>query len=595
MAYAAVAHAAGHDRARWLRLGLWPLGFALTGGLAAATVAAGIGEIATPANIAFLVVIGLSFHLSGMIAWTHRPQNRIGPLLVAVGFAWTLSIGLTAIDNSAAHTAGGIFGPLYIVICAHLIVAFPTGRLETPLRRWVVGLGYLDVTILNFIWLLFESQRKCDECPANAVLAFPNHNVANALSTLEQAAGAGLSLIAVGIMVAGFRRASDAWRRAYAPVLVVGGVAFASLVVQLIDQTLGGPVGDPLRWLFWSLFALVPVAFVFGLFRVRLARTAVAPLMLELGEARTHHAVRDALSRAVDDAELEIVYWRADEQRYIDAAGQAVTLPSTPSRRVAHAVVHDRTHIGALLVDEAVRDSELLDAVCAAAALALENQQLQAELRARIEELRASRARVVDAATHERRTIERNLHDGAQQRLVALSLTLRMTQSQLETDPTSAAELLDEATDQLAVAIDELRELARGIHPAVLSDRGLEPALQALCARATMPINLHMGLSDRLPPSIEVAAYYTVAEALTNVAKYAQADSVNVSISRDNGTARVEVVDDGVGGADPDAGSGLAGLADRIEALEGKLVIASPPGSGTRLRAEIPIGTRSQH
>ena len=130
----------------------------------------------------------------------------------------------------------------------------------------------------------------------------------------------------------GFRRASDAWRRAYAPVLVVGGVAFASLVVQLIDQTLGGPVGDPLRWLFWSLFALVPVAFVFGLFRVRLARTAVAPLMLELGEARTHHAVRDALSRAVDDAELEIVYWRADEQRYIDAAGQAVTLPSTPSR-----------------------------------------------------------------------------------------------------------------------------------------------------------------------------------------------------------------------------------------------------------------------
>ena len=168
-----------------------------------------------------------------------------------------------------------------------------------------------------------------------------------------------------------------------------------------------------------------------------------------------------------------------------------------------------------------------------------------------------------------------------------------MAHSNLETAPSSAAAFLEEATDQLALAIDELRELARGIHPAVLSDRGLEPALQALCARATMPINLNVGLNDRLPHSIEVAAYYTVAEALTNVAKYARAESVDVLVSRVNGTARVEIVDDGVGGAEPGVGSGLAGLADRIEALEGKLHIASPRGSGTRLRADIPIASPS--
>jgi len=227
--------------------------------------------------------------------------------------------------------------------------------------------------------------------------------------------------------------------------------------------------------------------------------------------------------------------------------------------------------------------------VCAAAALALENQQLQAELRARVEELHTSRARLVEAATRERSTIERNLHDGAQQRLVALSLTLRIAQGQLTSDPPAAAELLDEASEQLAAAIDELRELAGGIHPAVLSDRGLEPALEALCGRAPMPVDLSVQLDERLPPAIEVAAYYTVAEALTNVTKYARADVVAVAVSRDNGTARIMVVDDGIGGADPGSGSGILGLVDRVEALDGKLILESPPGLGTTLSAEIPI------
>jgi signal transduction histidine kinase len=206
-----------------------------------------------------------------------------------------------------------------------------------------------------------------------------------------------------------------------------------------------------------------------------------------------------------------------------------------------------------------------------------------------VEELRASRARIVEAGTHERRRLERNLHDGAQQRLVALSLTLRLAQAKLRKDPDSADELLTGAQDELTLALGELRELARGIHPAVLSDRGLAAALEALAGRAPIAVELAGVPEERLPEPIEAAAYFVIAEALTNVVKYAHATSATVSVSRDNGCAVVEVADDGIGGADPDRGTGLRGLADRVSALDGSMQLDSPAGAGTRLRAEIPV------
>jgi PAS domain S-box-containing protein len=204
-------------------------------------------------------------------------------------------------------------------------------------------------------------------------------------------------------------------------------------------------------------------------------------------------------------------------------------------------------------------------------------------------ELRASRARIVQAGDAERRRLERNLHDGAQQRLVALSLALRLAQAQVRTKPEAAEELLAASAEELSSALDELRELARGIHPAVLTDRGLPAALEALAGRAPTPVDIHVGLDDRLPANIEAAAYYVVSEALANVAKYASARSVTVSVERRNGVALVEVVDDGVGGADPTLGSGLRGLADRIAALDGTLEVTSTAGRGTTVRAEIPV------
>jgi signal transduction histidine kinase len=214
-------------------------------------------------------------------------------------------------------------------------------------------------------------------------------------------------------------------------------------------------------------------------------------------------------------------------------------------------------------------------------ALALANAEAR-------KQLTASRARIVQAGDAARRRFERNLHDGAQQRLVTLSLTLRLAQAKLAEDPAAAQTLLKASSEELASALEELRELARGLHPAILTDRGLGAALEALADRSPVPVELDSVPAGRLPPPVEAAAYYVVAESLTNVAKYADASSAHISIEQHNGYAIVQVEDDGVGGVDLDRGSGLRGLADRVEALEGRLIVSSETGRGTRVRAEIP-------
>jgi len=206
------------------------------------------------------------------------------------------------------------------------------------------------------------------------------------------------------------------------------------------------------------------------------------------------------------------------------------------------------------------------------------------------DKLAASRARIVEAGDAERRRLERNLHDGAQQLLVSLAVHLRLVEARLESDPERARQELIDARDQLGHALDELRELARGIHPAILTDGGLAPALSALATRAAVPVEITEVPGERLPEPVEAAAYYLIAEAVTNVAKHAQASHVSVSVRRADGRVLVDVVDDGVGGADADAGSGLHGLADRVEALHGRLQIDSPRGGGTRIEAQIPVG-----
>jgi signal transduction histidine kinase len=295
------------------------------------------------------------------------------------------------------------------------------------------------------------------------------------------------------------------------------------------------------------------------------------------------------LAEALGDPSLELAYWLPALDQWVDAAGEPFLLPTADPGRACTPVEHGGERVAMLVhVASVAEERELVRAVGAAAALALENERLDAELRASVQELRASRVRIVESADAARRRIERDLHDGAQQQLVTLALALRAARSRLERDPKEAGALLDAAAHDLDAAIRELRELARGIHPAVLSDRGLRAALEALAQRAPLPVEVEIRLEHRLPEQVEAAAYYVVAEAITNVAKYAQASHASVAVRRANGTATVIVRDDGVGGADPTRGSGLRGLAARVEALNGRLEIDSPPEGGTRVTAEIP-------
>jgi signal transduction histidine kinase len=265
-----------------------------------------------------------------------------------------------------------------------------------------------------------------------------------------------------------------------------------------------------------------------------------------------------------------------------------VALPAPDDGRAVTEIERDGAPVAAIVHAPALlEDRELVRTAGAAAALALENERLAAEVRAHYDDLRAASARLVAAGDAARRRIERDLHDGAQQRFVSLSVTLNLARRHAEPGSQTAS-LLDSAMTELTAGLSELRELARGIHPAVLTERGLDPALAGLAARAPLPVTISAPLDARLPPAVEAAAYFVVMEALTNVAKYASATAAEVTIQQVTGHLLIDVADDGVGGADPRAGTGLVGLADRVAAHGGRLEVESPPGGGTVVRAEMP-------
>jgi signal transduction histidine kinase len=298
--------------------------------------------------------------------------------------------------------------------------------------------------------------------------------------------------------------------------------------------------------------------------------------------------VREMLAETLGDRSLAIAYWLPDRETFVDEAGRAVELPHPGSGRGWTAVDRDGRRVAAIIHDAALDTGpELVQAAATAAGLAIDNERLKADLRARLEELRESRLRIVQAGDAARRRLERDLHDGAQQHLVSLMLDLRLLKARLGKD-SDAAPLVDEVAEKLQIALAELRELARGIHPAILTDRGLEPALRSLGDRVPVDTDIDMAIEERLPAPIEAAAYFLVAEALTNVARYAQASRARVAVRREDADVVVEVTDDGVGGARLGAGSGLRGLEDRLAALDGVLQVESEPGAGTRLTARIP-------
>jgi signal transduction histidine kinase len=568
-----------------LRVRLWLVGTAGVALALAACVATATSHHADlrGLNAALGTLIGVAFIATGLYAWSRRPDNRVGKLMVATGFAWS-AVGLSQANSPFVFSIGLAAGPLYLVFVTWLILVFPDGLVASRLARWLLIAGFVDVLVIYELGVLLDISTKDigSDVPDNLFAIIHAPGLAEVFDTMSAAIGAITIGAVVALTVRRRRDASPVVRRAGAPMLWTGLVCLSAVAISLAIGSAG--VSDIAHGVAGSAallaFLALPIAYLFGLMRSRYARAGTVSDLLAALSSRA--ALRDTLARALGDPSLRIVYWTG---RWVDREGRPVELPAEGVTEVER----NGERIGALVHDPALVDQpELVDAVAAAAALALENERLEAELRARVVELQESRAKLIEVSMSERRRLERDLHDGAQQRLVALSVQVGMAKRKLHDDPAAAEELLGRAGDELSLALEELRELARGIHPAILTDRGLEPALQALIDRAPLDVELAGAPAERLPAPVEVAAYFVVAESLTNIAKYAGAGHASVSVQRQNGHAVIEVRDDGVGGADPEAGTGLRGLADRLTIVDGRLEVVSPPGEGTLIRAKIP-------
>jgi PAS domain S-box-containing protein len=789
--------------------------------------------------IVIAVLAGLSFTIAGAFAAATRPENRTGAQMLAVGLLWSLG-ALQVTSGSLPFTIGYLLSGLAFVAFAHLILSYPTGHLR-PGDRWLVW-GVLVVVSVGPLLVTFFDPTPiptCDTCPDSAFLVDDSPRLARAAGIALALGAAALGAAFIVRLVRRYREATPPLRRVIGPVYLFTVFSLAALVASSLVATVSDSVGFVVELAALASLALIPVAFVAGVLRIRMARAGIADLAIAIGNGTP---LRDALADALGDPSLELAYWSAERERWVDEEGRTLSDPIARDAHAATFVEQRGKRVAAIIHDRTLTEQRaLVDAVAATVSIAFEKERLQAEVRAQYrfletiintvpsllsvvdtegrfrnfnravevasglddrdridgayfwdvfisdeereamierfeaaapdfaaaeyeniftdakgqerviawrtaplvdeggdvvrivaggiditdrkrrevdlqrqrdfantvadtipsfiviadrdgvivpnganrafcdafgkrpdelagmsilelvdpadelparmaivgaangvargeqetawigrdgrqltvawratpildqrgtarvlvsgmdvserrrqeEEVRASRSRIVAATDAARRRLERNLHDGAQQRLAALSLSLRLAESRLPTDPVAAAELLKAARDELARALDELRELARGLHPNVLTDRGLGPALESLVVRSPFPVEVDVP-DDRVAPAIEAAAYYVAAEALANVAKYAHAASARVRIAEDDerGEIVIEVVDDGIGGADPMHGSGLKGLEDRVAALDGMLEIHSPPGAGTRIRARIPTARR---
>jgi signal transduction histidine kinase len=327
----------------------------------------------------------------------------------------------------------------------------------------------------------------------------------------------------------------------------------------------------------------MPGAFLVGLVRERLNYGLVAEFVRTI-EGAPIGQLQAALRKVLHDPTLEIAFFQ--DGPYVGEQGEVVPLPTDGSRAILP--IGGDPPIAVVLHDVSLSEEpKLLTAASAATHLALDNARLHALVQQQLAEVRASRRRIVDAGIDQRRRLERDLHDGAQQRMLAVGIALQLLEQRLGSDNPAASEMLEEAQHELLAAIDELRELARGIHPAILTEQGLCAAIRALARRIPLPVTIDDAMSRRFPPPVEAAAYFVVSEALSNVVKHSQATNVTVRLTVVADRLRVEVVDDGVGGADPDRGSGLRGLADRAAAFEGLLSVTDARPTGTRLVVEL--------
>ncbi len=554
---------------------------------------------AAGAPIEFLVLettLGTLFVVAGLVAWERRPEALTGPILTLSGALWFAgSYALTPYEPVAGIAWS--FERYYDPLLAFLALSFPARRIPSSTARLLVGALLVAFLVRTAFRLAFV----CG-CAPGPIAALDDEAVVGASDALSSLV---IVALALGIAALAGRRAMSATPAARAvlrPVAAAGVLASLSAAYDAAELAYGRIAGQALNtlpvpwdavfaWSFFVAVALVPIGFLLGALRTRLRHGAIAPLALELDRASDSGNLERALRHALGDPSLKLLTKSRDSNDWRDSSGATLRYPALQHSRAITKLDRDGDEIAILEHDEALReDPGLIAAATAVLRLAIENERLTADVRAQLEEVRASRARLVEAAHAERKRIERDLHDGAQQRLVSVALKIQEASAEARRgSPLSPfVQRLDEASDELKSAVDELRELARGIHPAVLTEEGLGVAIAALARRSSVPVELDININGRLPAAVEATGYYVVAEALTNVSRHSRARSANVRIARRGDNLHVEIADDGTGGTDVAAGSGLRGLADRLDAVAGRLEIDSPSGGGTRLTAVIP-------
>jgi signal transduction histidine kinase len=528
---------------------LWPAGAAL--GIAAEWTYFGWGE---PRDWAPDLVTGWSLIACGLIAWSRLPDNMTGALMAATGFTWFAgnfqTTGLAGIDWLAAHALYLHRGPL-----VHLVLSYPSGRPAGRVGRTAVAVGY-GAALVTPVW----RSETATIVLAALLVAVAFHGYASAVGPERRARLLGMQ--ATGGLAA-----------------VLAGNAIARLDVPT------GAADEATLLAYEIALSAGAVALLLGLLRGSWERAAVTDLVVELGESRSG-TLMDALARELGDPTLELGFWLEEAATYVDTDGRRLELPEPGSRRAVTHIEREGRPLAVFVHDPALRDDPgLVDAVAEAARLAASNARLQADVRVRVAEVQTSRRRLVEAGDEERRRLEQRLREGAERRLVSLEQALERSRRQAGSETAARIEGTRARLEQTLV---ELHELAAGLHPRDLTDHGLAEAVASLARRSPVLVDLEIPV-ERYPVEIEAAAYFLCSEALANIAKYASAARVAVEVRAGDGILRVEVADDGVGGADPARGTGLRGLADRIEALGGTLTVESPPGEGTRLVAEIPL------
>jgi signal transduction histidine kinase len=579
-------------RGNLVRLAAGPVALAV--GLGALAVARGPGRFTTYAGgsglaAALTVATGLGLVAAGLVTAFSRPAGRIGDLAVLAGLVWFAPVWVgwdkgSPLVRSLGMLAAGFAFPLLL----HLVLAFPGGQPRGAITRALIFTVYLEAALAAIGLALFRHPFFDPDCWANCsdnrflVDSLPRlaHRIGVADRWFTAAAAAAL----VAVCAWRLRRDSGPARRTLLPValpatLLAGAIIGHAAALQRM------PLEDPSQPAFRTIFVvgcvavlLLAAGLVWVTVRMRLQRRAVARITASLGQAPPPGSLQAALAQAVGDPELRIAYWLPDAGHYVDAIGRPVAEPTAAPGRAVTALVRDGRRIAVVSHTAALPDLER--ELGAAVRLALENERLQAEALAQLDQLRASRVRIVETGDSERRRLERDLHDGAQQRLLALSYDLRLAHTQADTDgdaPTGS--LLTQATDQAQMALGELRDLAHGIYPAILVEAGLTPALATLADAAPLPVQIRDVAEGRYPAVVETCAYLLVVEALDDAAGRG-ASHTTVSAVQDGGRLVVTVQDDGT-----DRSPAMVQLADRVGALDGGLAVEP-----TRLRAELPCG-----